>query len=77
MALVTKLLPLELERTELHREVEARYATYEMDGRAFIQINTYGRPDRQFPGKVSQTIQLDRKAAQQLIAILKKSFDLS
>jgi hypothetical protein len=77
MALIRKLLPLDTERTSLHEEVEARYAAYKIDGKGFMQINTYGRPSRELPGKVSQTLQFDREAAKQLVEILKKTFDLS
>lgn len=76
MALVQKFLPLELERSSLHEPVEARYAEFNRDGKAFVQINTYGRADREMPGKVSQTIQLDADSAAQLIGILTKAFRL-
>jgi hypothetical protein len=34
-----------------------------------------GRKTREFPGKISQTIQLDRVGGQALYKILKKAFD--
>lgn len=77
MALVTKFEKLDGERTQLHEEVEAKYAVFERDGRGFVQINTYGRPGREIPGKVSQSIQLDRQGAEALVAILRKSFHIS
>jgi hypothetical protein len=43
----------------------------------FIQIDTYGREDREIPGKKSQTIQLDREGALALFAILKREFNLA
>ncbi|MEQ1769296.1 MAG: methionyl-tRNA formyltransferase [Devosia sp.] len=76
MALIRKFSTLTSERTQLHDEVEARWAAYQIDGVGFVQINTYGKPDRQFPDKVSQAIQLDRTAAEQLVAILRKEFRL-
>ena len=77
MALVRKFERLVTERTQLQDEVEAKYAVFERDGRGFVQINTYGRADRKLPGKLSQTIQLDREGAEALVAILKKAFALS
>ena len=77
MALVTKFEKLDGERTQLHEEVEAKYAVFERDGKGFVQINTYGRPGREIPGKVSQSIQLDRQGAEALVAILKKAFHIS
>lgn len=71
-----KFEKLDSERTQLHEEVEARYSVFERDGRGFVQINTYGRADRQIPDKVSQVIQLDREGAEALITILKKAFSI-
>jgi hypothetical protein len=76
MALVRGFEELEGERTSLHQEVTARYFAFERDGRGFVQINTYGRPDRAFPEKVSQSIQLDREGAEALVAILRRAFRL-
>jgi hypothetical protein len=74
MALVRRFDKLDSERTSLHEEVEARYSAFERDGQGFVQINTYGRPGREVPGKVSQSIQLDRDGAEALMAILQKAF---
>jgi hypothetical protein len=74
MALVRRFEALESERSQLHQEVEAKYAIFERDGVGFVQINTYGRPDREIPGKVSQSLQLDRQGAEALVAILRKAF---
>ena len=76
LALVRKLDKLDSQRTQLHEEVEAKYATFQRDGQGFVQINTYGRPGREIPGKVSQVIQLDREGAEALVAILRKTFAL-
>ena len=77
MALVRKFEKLDSERNQLQEEVEARYAVFERDGKGFVQINTYGRPDRENPGKVSQVIQLDRQGAEALVSILRKAFSIS
>ncbi len=74
MALIRQFDKLDGERTTLHEEVEARYSVFERDGRGIVQINTYGRKDRDIPGKVSQTIQLERDSAKQLVDILTKHF---
>ena len=77
MALVRKFEDLEVERTQPQAEVEARYSIFEHEKRTYVQINTYGRPDRAIPGKVSQVIQLDRQGAEDLMAILKRAFAFS
>ena len=77
MALIRELKKLDGERYQLHEEVEAKYSVFQRDGRGFVQINTYGSTKREFPGKVSQSIQLDREGAEALVSILKKTFALS
>jgi hypothetical protein len=76
LALVTKFEKLDSERYQLHEEVEAKYAVFERDGKGFVQINTYGTTGREIPGKVSQSIQLDQRGAEQLTRILKQAFNL-
>lgn len=56
--------------------VVARYLTAESDGKKILQLNTYGSNNRQVPGKLSQTIQIDQSAAEELFQILKKEFRL-
>ena len=77
MALVRVFQKLDSERSQLHDEVEARYATFERDGRVLFQLNTYGRIDRENPGKVFQSIKLERDGAAQLIKILQSAFRLT
>ena len=77
MALVTRLEPLELNRETVHEEVAAaRYATFKVNGRTLVQINTYGKLGRKNPENVSQSIQLDREGAEALVGILREAFDL-
>jgi hypothetical protein len=63
-----------LQRTSLHDPIDATYYVYEVDGRRLLQINTTGRSDKEMPGKVSQSIQLDESSASQLFGILKSHF---
>jgi len=48
----------------------------DVDGRRILQIWTTGRPERQIPGKTSQTIQLTGDLGRELLHILKRAFDL-
>jgi hypothetical protein len=59
-----------------HRtDVEAKVFTFGGGSNGpIVQISTYGSADRQFPDKVSQTIQLDRAAAQKLWSILGEEY---
>lgn len=74
MALIRKLEQKNMDRNSIHEEIEASYTVFERDGRTFVQIDSYGRTDREIPGKKSQTIQLDEIGAAQLYSILKSSF---
>ena len=64
------------ERYTVHDEIEAEFYSFERDGRRLFQIDMYGRAQREIPGKLSQTVQLDKDAAAQLIAILQKELNL-
>ena len=56
-------------------QVIARVKTFGVAEQApIVQIDTMGSSDREMPGKVSQVIQLNRDSAQQLFAILKKTY---
>lgn len=46
------------------------------DGSRLLQLSTYGSDDRRSDKKVSQTIQVDRAIAAQLIQVLTATFDL-
>ncbi len=40
-----------MERNSIHDEISASYTVFENDGRVFIQIDTYGREDREMAKK--------------------------
>jgi hypothetical protein len=75
MALVRHFNRKHMERNSIHDEISASYTVFERDGRRFIQIDSYGRDEREIPGKKSQTIQLDQDGARQLYTILKSEFN--
>ncbi len=74
MALIKSFIENSMERNSIHDEAEATFSFFERDGRRFIQFDSYGRSSREFPGKKSQTFQLDEASARQLADILKKNF---
>jgi len=75
MALIVGFEKDDREFRSLHpTEVVCKYILTEMDGRKVLQLNTYGSSDRENPNKLSQTIQLDESAAQQLLSILRSEF---
>ena len=74
MALIKAFTEKGMERNSIHDEADATYSFFERDGRRFIQFDSYGRATREFPGKKSQTFQLDEASARQLFGILKTNF---
>ncbi|MFT6474434.1 hypothetical protein [Qipengyuania profunda] len=50
-----------------HTEVDATIGIVESNGETFIQIDTFGSVDREYPGKLSQTLRLSKKAYQELV----------
>jgi len=74
MARIIKLERAEMQRFQLHDEVDAKFFIQDYDGRKLLQISTYGRDSRQDRGKLSQTVQFDEQAANELFSILKSDF---
>jgi hypothetical protein len=77
MALIREFERKTIERASLHEEIKAKYAVVERDGRMLLQIDTYGRPSREHPEKVSQSLQFDRSGAERLYNILKREFNFN
>ena len=67
---------IEKYRNTIHDKVHTTYTTFEMNGEKFVQIDTYGRIDRENPVKISQSFQLDRATARFLVNLLCDEFDL-
>lgn len=57
-------------------QTQATYSMFEKTGQKYFQIDTYGKSDREIPGKISQSFQLDKESAKFLVEKLKKEFDL-
>lgn len=76
MALISRFMPKRMDRNSIHDPIEATYTIFENDGRSFLQIDSYGRTTRELPGKKSQSIQLDKNGAEELMQILKSAFHL-
>ena len=66
---------IEKQRNVIHEKVHTTYSIFELDEKKYVQIDTYGRLDRENPEKISQSIQLDKEAAEFLVNILIKEFN--
>lgn len=73
---IMNLQRIEKQRNCIHGKVYATYTTFVQDGKEYLQIDTYGSSDRELPGKVSQSIQLDKEASEYLISLLNRNFNL-
>ena len=67
---------IEKYRNTVHEKVHTTYTTFEMDGEKYVQIDTYGRIDRENPEKISQSFQFGRATAEFLVKLLSEEFDL-
>ena len=75
MALVTQLERVEKDRPTVHKTTHGTYFSFIGPGdKRYFVLDTYGSEDRQFPEKVSQSIQLDEEGAAHLIRILREEF---
>ena len=71
---ITTIEKLNKDRNTVHEKVYSTYSTFDNYGKHYVQIDTYGRSDREQPGKISQSIQLDEKSAKFLFDLLKSEY---
>jgi hypothetical protein len=62
------------EAQRVHGTVRCGYRSFTIEGKTLIQLDTYGSDEREIPGKISQSLQLDEQGAEELIAILREAF---
>ena len=68
---------IEKYRNTVHEKVHTTYTAFELDGEKYVQIDTYGRIDRENPEKISQSFQFDRATADFLVKLLSEEFGLN
>lgn len=74
MARIVEFRPVPGEASAAHGPVDCGYRSFSSGGEKYLQLDTYGSPHRAIPGKVSQSIQLDRAGAAALCRILMEAF---
>jgi hypothetical protein len=73
MALVKKIIYMTMDRNVVHDEVDSTYTIFiGKDDKKYLQIDTYGSPNRKLKGKKSQSIQFNEEAYKQLRHIIDK-----
>jgi hypothetical protein len=77
MARVRRFMKIEVGSAKKHpTEVDCGYAVFSSDGDRYLQISSYGSKDRDQPGTVSQTLQLNRSMAFELKALIDEAFSI-
>jgi len=71
-----KIKKIDKNRNMIHEKVFSTYTIFENSGEKYIQIDTYGRNEREIPEKVSQSLQFDRETAKFFVNLLVKEFKL-
>ena len=66
---------LNKERNFVHEKVYTTYSSFDNMGEHYVQIDTYGKSDRDLPGKISQSFQLDSETARFVYELLKNEFN--
>lgn len=75
MALVTHFEPCRKDRTSVHLPTRCLCTIVNgTDGERYLQLDTLGSSNRLRKGQISQSIQLNRQAAQQLLRTLRDTF---
>ncbi|MBZ9607554.1 AAA family ATPase [Clostridium estertheticum] len=76
MALINKnnIKRIDRKTNKIHSEVNGSYSVFiNKDGKQFLQIDTYGSPDRKIQEKVSQSIQFNRETGEFLLNLLRSN----
>ena len=73
---INHLDKIEKTRNTIHDKVYTTYTIFELGGKQYIQLDTYGKAERDNPGKISQSLQIDREAATQLMTLFAEAFHL-
>ncbi|MFI2640366.1 hypothetical protein [Kitasatospora sp. NPDC018614] len=74
MALIKEFQQVPSDTQQLHGPVSCGYRSFTVGGRRVLQLDTYGSPERQIQGKISQTVQLDADSARKLLEIISEAF---
>jgi len=75
MAIVRHLEEQVLQIEASHTETECTYSVVkDKDGKKYLQIDTYGSPDRKIEGKKSQSIRFSSVAIAELRDIIGRHF---
>ncbi|MCM3093043.1 MULTISPECIES: hypothetical protein [unclassified Cytobacillus] len=73
-----ELFKINKSRNLIHQNVDCSFSTFfDNKGNKYFQLDTYGSNIREFKGKISQSLQLDKETAKILISILNEEFNIN
>ena len=67
---------IDKQRNTIHDKVVGTYTIFESGNLKYLQIDTFGRLEREMPEKISQSFQFDRESANYIVNLLIKTFEL-
>lgn len=67
---------IEKNRNSVHDKVYTTYTVFNVGSDRYLQIDTYGKGDRENPGKISQSLQFDKETANFIVELLRREFDI-
>jgi hypothetical protein len=74
MAIVTRFTRVAKDRVGHPKTTECGFCSVEIDGIRYLLLESYGAADRAIPGKISQSLHIDRERAAALKAVLERQF---
>jgi hypothetical protein len=74
VAIVTNFVQVTKDRVGHPKTTECGFSSVAINGEPYLLLETYGASDRAMPGKVSQSLHLDRERAAELKTMLEQSF---
>ena len=74
MALVRRIFEDRHINPAWRSETECGYLTASVEGQTIVSLVSYGSATRQIPGKSSQNLHFDERAARELMHVLRRAF---
>lgn len=74
MALIREFQHAGSDKGGIHEPVTCGWRVFGSGPETILQLDTYGAAGRKYPGKISQSIQLDREGAAALIELIRQAF---
>jgi hypothetical protein len=74
MALIRQINATQKEHPRIHDPVECAASIFSHAGQRILQLDTFGSAQRMQKGQLSQSVQFDRIAAEQLLVLIRRAF---